>query len=142
MASRRIQGWYCNITRPARIEDGHVRFEDLALDLSSCRMGWCMLDEDEFDGSNSTAGARCRARWRFGLAQEHRPFAINANHLPLYRALRQAPPKGPRKLCCSISAAVITFGRRPGAVEGRRPGSSSDVRGNDSATRAQDRELI
>ena len=45
-----LKGWYCNITRPARIERGHICAEDLALDLLVYPNG-CLrvLDEDEFE---------------------------------------------------------------------------------------------
>jgi predicted RNA-binding protein associated with RNAse of E/G family len=44
-----LKGWYCNICRPAQIEDGHVYAEDLALDLIVYPDGNCrILDEDEF----------------------------------------------------------------------------------------------
>ncbi len=45
-----LKGWYCNITRPARIEQGHIYAEDLALDLlvyQDRRVR--VLDEDEFE---------------------------------------------------------------------------------------------
>lgn len=45
-----FKGWYCNITRPARIETGHVYADDLALDLIVYPNGeWLVLDEEEFD---------------------------------------------------------------------------------------------
>jgi len=44
-----LKGWYCNVTMPARVQDGELTFIDLALDL------WVwpdrrhlILDEDEF----------------------------------------------------------------------------------------------
>ena len=45
----RIKGWYCNVTKPATLEDGAVSAIDLALDVwigpdGSIRV----LDEDEF----------------------------------------------------------------------------------------------
>ena len=44
-----FKGWYCNVTRPARIEDGHVFAEDLALDLIVLPDGTSrVLDEEEF----------------------------------------------------------------------------------------------
>jgi predicted RNA-binding protein associated with RNAse of E/G family len=44
-----LKGWYCNITRPARIENGHVYADDLALDMVIFPDGcWKVLDEDEF----------------------------------------------------------------------------------------------
>ncbi len=45
-----LKGWYCNITRPARIEQGHIYAEDLALDLLVTPDGRVrVLDEDEFE---------------------------------------------------------------------------------------------
>ncbi|MBZ0278651.1 MAG: DUF402 domain-containing protein, partial [Anaerolineae bacterium] len=47
--SARIKGWYCNITRPAYIEEGLVRADDLALDVFVRLNGqMILLDEDEF----------------------------------------------------------------------------------------------
>ena len=47
--SGELKGWYCNITRPARIETGHVYYEDLALDLIVLPNGdWSVLDEEQF----------------------------------------------------------------------------------------------
>lgn len=49
-ATDHLKGWYCNITRPARIEQGHIYAEDLALDLLVTPDGRVrMLDEDEFE---------------------------------------------------------------------------------------------
>jgi len=45
----RLKGWYCNITRPARISADEVAAEDLALDLWVGPDGEMqVLDEDEF----------------------------------------------------------------------------------------------
>ncbi len=45
-----LKGWYCNITRPARIEQVHIYAEDLALDLLVYQDGRVrVLDEDEFE---------------------------------------------------------------------------------------------
>jgi predicted RNA-binding protein associated with RNAse of E/G family len=47
--SDELKGWYCNVCRPARFEDGHVFADDLALDLLVYPDGnWLILDEDEF----------------------------------------------------------------------------------------------
>lgn len=44
----RLKGWYCNITKPAVIEDGSVSYVDLALDLWVSADGkQTVLDEDE-----------------------------------------------------------------------------------------------
>jgi protein associated with RNAse G/E len=46
---RAFRGWYCNISRPARIESGQISFEDLALDLIVHPDGRAIeLDEDQF----------------------------------------------------------------------------------------------
>ncbi|TET82437.1 MAG: DUF402 domain-containing protein [Anaerolineales bacterium] len=43
------KGWYCNITRPARIEAKHVYAEDLALDLIiTSDREQIVVDEEEF----------------------------------------------------------------------------------------------
>ncbi len=45
----RLQGWYCNVTRPTRITASQVEAEDLALDLWVAADGEMrVLDEDEF----------------------------------------------------------------------------------------------
>lgn len=45
----RLKGWYCNITRPARILADEVTSEDLALDLWVAPNGETfVLDEEEF----------------------------------------------------------------------------------------------
>jgi predicted RNA-binding protein associated with RNAse of E/G family len=45
----RLKGWYCNITRPARIGPDEVAAEDLALDLWVTPDGASeLLDEEEF----------------------------------------------------------------------------------------------
>jgi predicted RNA-binding protein associated with RNAse of E/G family len=44
-----LKGWYCNITRPAKIQAGEVYAEDLGLDLFVYPDGsWQVLDEEEF----------------------------------------------------------------------------------------------
>jgi hypothetical protein len=46
----KIKGWYCNIGKPAIIEDGVVSYVDLALDLWVSMDGkQTVLDEDEFE---------------------------------------------------------------------------------------------
>jgi predicted RNA-binding protein associated with RNAse of E/G family len=59
----RLKGWYCNITRPARIDADEVTAEDLALDLWVGPDGeMLVLDEDEFDALNLPTGEREAAR--------------------------------------------------------------------------------
>lgn len=44
-----LKGWYCNVTRPAEILEGEIRYVDLALDLLVYPDGrHLVLDEDEF----------------------------------------------------------------------------------------------
>ena len=46
----KLKGWYCNITKPAVIEDGSVSYVDLALDLWVSADGrQTVLDEDELE---------------------------------------------------------------------------------------------
>ena len=46
-----LKGWYCNVTKPARVEDHTVYSEDLELDLfvSADRQEVITLDKEEFD---------------------------------------------------------------------------------------------
>jgi protein associated with RNAse G/E len=45
-----LKGWYCNIGKPAVLEDGVVSYIDLALDLWVSTDGkQTVLDEDEFE---------------------------------------------------------------------------------------------
>ncbi len=49
----KVKGWYCNIGKPAVIEDGIVSYIDLALDLWVSANGeQTVLDEDEFAALN------------------------------------------------------------------------------------------
>lgn len=46
----KLKGWYCNIGKPAVIEDSVVSYVDLALDLWVSTKGQqTVLDEDEFE---------------------------------------------------------------------------------------------
>lgn len=48
-----IKGWYCNIGKPAEIQDGAVSYVDLALDLWVSADGeQTVLDENEFEELN------------------------------------------------------------------------------------------
>ena len=58
-----IKGWYCNVGKPAVIEDGIVSYVDLALDLWVSTNGeQTVLDEEEFEqldlDEESSTGAR------------------------------------------------------------------------------------
>ncbi len=59
----RLKGWYCNVTRPARITEDEVSAEDLALDLWVDPGGEMkVLDEDEFAELDLSPGVRRGAR--------------------------------------------------------------------------------
>jgi protein associated with RNAse G/E len=48
--TRQIKGWYCNVTRPARIEEAHIYADDLALDVIIDPAGaFKLVDKREFD---------------------------------------------------------------------------------------------
>lgn len=76
----RLKGWYCNVTRPAHIGEGHVTAEDLALDLWVEPDGTVqVLDEDEFAELPLAAEERRAARealaeLRSMVAQREPPF--------------------------------------------------------------------
>jgi len=76
-----FKGWYCNITRPARIEGGHLWAEDLALDYFVQPSGReFVLDEDEFAAlrisAEETAAARAAlAELQRLAARREGPFA-------------------------------------------------------------------
>jgi len=45
-----LKGWYCNVTKPARVDDDELTFVVLALDLWVwLEVRYLVLDEDEFD---------------------------------------------------------------------------------------------
>lgn len=49
----RLKGWYCNLTKPAVIDDDSIAYVDLALDLWVNADGaQKVLDEDEFEALN------------------------------------------------------------------------------------------
>jgi protein associated with RNAse G/E len=57
-----IKGWYCNVGKPAVIEDGVVSYVDLALDLwVSINGKQAVLDEDEFEKLGLDAELRAKA---------------------------------------------------------------------------------
>jgi predicted RNA-binding protein associated with RNAse of E/G family len=74
-----LKGWYCNITRPARIIDNHVYADDLALDLVVTPDGEMqVLDVDEFTALQ--------------LTPEDRQLAMNAlEELKTLAATRSGP---------------------------------------------------
>ncbi len=57
------KGWYCNVTRPAHIDDHSVRSDDLALDVWVTAQGdVTVMDEDEFAELELPDSERRRAR--------------------------------------------------------------------------------
>ena len=77
-----LKGWYCNITRPARIEDHAVRADDLALDFFMRPDGEeFILDEAEFAALPLTMEERAQAQaalTKLRTLASHRagPFAL------------------------------------------------------------------
>lgn len=58
----RLKGWYCNITKPAVIEEEHVAYVDLALDLWVSANGTRkVLDEDELEELELDEGLKQQA---------------------------------------------------------------------------------
>ncbi|NPV39947.1 MAG: DUF402 domain-containing protein [Anaerolineae bacterium] len=56
------KGWYCNVTRPIRIMDACISYDDLALDLLVFPDGrQLVLDEDEFAELNLDADLKEKA---------------------------------------------------------------------------------
>ncbi len=87
--SGQLKGWYCNITRPARIEVAQVAADDLALDVFVHPDGQIrLLDEDEFDalqlpGHEQSAAWSAVARIERLVQSWQGPFdAANAGHSP------------------------------------------------------------
>jgi predicted RNA-binding protein associated with RNAse of E/G family len=67
----RLKGWYCNVTRPARIGADEVTTEDLALDLWVAPDGETrVLDEDEFAALPLNPAEREAARQALAELQE------------------------------------------------------------------------
>lgn len=60
--SAQIKGWYCNITRPALIDDNQVAADDLAVDVFVFPNGHIvLLDEEEFAQLDLTTEERLEA---------------------------------------------------------------------------------
>jgi predicted RNA-binding protein associated with RNAse of E/G family len=84
-AAGALKGWYCNITRPARIEGREVFAEDLALDLLVYPQGEdLVMDEDEFAAlqlspAEQSAARQALAELRQLAACRQGPFAKPIN---------------------------------------------------------------
>jgi protein associated with RNAse G/E len=78
--SATVKGWYCNITRPALIDDHTVRADDLELDVWVMPNGTMMLlDEKEFGELNlpteeRMAALRAIQTIRQAVAERSGPF--------------------------------------------------------------------
>jgi protein associated with RNAse G/E len=71
-----VKGWYCNIGKPAVIEDSIVSYVDLALDLWVSTDGTqAILDEDEFEQLKISDELRSKAL--DGLAELKNLFLNN-----------------------------------------------------------------
>ena len=66
-----FKGWYCNVGRPAVMEDGTVSYVDLALDLWISATGeQTVLDWDEFEALNLSSVERATALAALSQLQE------------------------------------------------------------------------
>ncbi len=78
----RLKGWYCNITRPARIEANDIYSEDLALDLIVHPDGkWDIVDEEEYAALELSAYERQKvdqalSELKILVKQRRGPFAL------------------------------------------------------------------
>jgi predicted RNA-binding protein associated with RNAse of E/G family len=67
----KFKGWYCNIGKPAIIEDNFVSYVDLALDLWVSANGkQTILDEDELDELNLDEKLKQKVYRSLGELQE------------------------------------------------------------------------
>jgi hypothetical protein len=86
-AGGELKGWYCNITKPATLGDGELRFVDMALDLFAYPDGSSLpLDVEEFEEQAATLYApddTVRARAAFEELQTlHRAGALPGRPFP------------------------------------------------------------
>jgi len=80
-----VRGWYCNITRPARIAPHEIRADDLALDVLILPDGrLTILDEDEFAALDLAPAEQAASR----AAVDALRGAVRAG-MPPFEALRQ-----------------------------------------------------
>jgi len=92
----RLKGWYCNITRPARISDASVVREDLALDLWVAPDGTVtVLDEVEFEElaistEERRAALLALAELKSRIAERQTPFDRLAHHSHRRQTLTEA----------------------------------------------------
>ena len=66
------KAWYCNITKPAKIQDDQISYVDLALDLLVFPDGTqLVLDEDEFEALNLDQAVKLKALQGLEELKEH-----------------------------------------------------------------------
>lgn len=82
----RLRGWYCNITRPARLLGRDLYWDDLALDLLIAPTGEVQVaDEDEFRALRlDEREPQAHAEALRAVAEIH---ALAARHSPPFAAL-------------------------------------------------------
>ena len=104
--SEQLKGWYCNVTMPAQISAGEIRYMDLALDLLVYPDGrQLVLDEDEFSALDALLRALPDV-----LAPGAR-VAFLTFHSGEDRRVKQAFRAGHRSgIYAAISEEVITAG--------------------------------
>jgi len=82
--SGELKGWYCNITRPAHIQDASISAEDLALDLVVLPdRSRFVLDQEEFAALDLGSADRASARAALRELQQYAdaldgPFSVKA----------------------------------------------------------------
>lgn len=79
--TRSLKAWYCNLTRPVRLETGNLFYDDLALDLLVFPDGHrLVLDEDEFKQMDLSAieikHARAALKELEGLFDQNNPLDV------------------------------------------------------------------
>jgi len=80
--SDRLRGWYCNITRPARIDSHDIYADDLALDLVVFPSGqWAVLDQEQCEALHLTDAER-----RNALDSLNELRSLAGSHLGPFRA--------------------------------------------------------
>ncbi|MRR32832.1 DUF402 domain-containing protein, partial [bacterium] len=73
-----VKGWYCNVSRPAVINDSTIAYADLALDLLVYPNGdWKLLDEGEYAALDLSAADQAQAQQ--AVSDLQRLFSLGAD---------------------------------------------------------------
>jgi uncharacterized protein len=86
--STHLKGWYCNLSRPARLNGALIEWDDLALDLFVSPEGkTLLLDEQEFEALDLSQAERRRVQEALRdlesrVAQRGAPFEALARTAP------------------------------------------------------------